>query len=258
VRLLLQHHIRVPQLLYTEPTDGKYQMVLLVEEFIQGKSLKAGELLPEHVCSLALQMARLHSVTNPSWGPVAAPRNDDFFASQSRRISRGLVQLQKVTLLTTEQTSRLDHWFANARKALRELSVYSLTHNDLHPANGIYQDDSSYVLLDVDKLEWAPAAREVVEVHRRLLRNDPDKVAAFDQVYDSAVAPEVAGPARQLYTLYEGYYLLNLATKLTAKMDRPREEGRPHLERAEAAVAELLELLRHPAGVASAARPGNS
>jgi len=224
LQLLHGHGVHVPQIIFSNLSDTRRPNVFLLEEFVAGDMRNFVELSPDDVRKIASELARLHSMKAQHWGRLGNERTDVFYPPWIDRIERDLESLQKRGHITADEARRQLAWFGSGQPILAGQQEFSLTHNDLHPSNGVFTADGNYYLLDVGRLLWGPAAREVVRAYHHLLGSDPQLIDQFNNTYFSAVSAEDARQIRRALPLYEAFYRLTMAVKIADRRDK-REGG---------------------------------
>lgn len=239
-RLLLQHGVKVPVLLYTPDTPRRCRSAILVmEQFIEGVAKKPSALSDDNVKVIALELARLHSIRGPNWGRVGEESADAFFPEQMRRVSRDSTILEKRKHLTAAERKAICQWMSGAANLFEGNISFSLTHNDLHPDNGLFTADESYYFIDVGRLQWDMAAREIVRAYHRLLGGEPRKIGIFDQAYFNAIPAHEAEQIRSFLPFYEVFHRLVAAVKLTTRAGKHQELSDRNLQRCEKLLEEV-------------------
>lgn len=241
--LLVSHGVKVPALIHTTLDAGKDAAAILVlEQFIEGEAREAPQLSDDNVREIARQLAQLHSIRGEKWGRLHEERSEPFFPAFTERVNRDLSLLEKQRLLTSAERKSMSAWFSQFSGLFEENTWFSLTHNDLHSANGLFTADGSYYVIDVGQLQWGPAAREVVRAYYRLLGGHPDKIDIFNEAYFGAMDPVTTEHIRRYRPVYEAFHRVSTCVKLSTKMQKHHELSASNTRRCKALLTELRAL----------------
>lgn len=221
-RMLADHGIRVPAIYHKTDNPYSFGALFIVEEFIEGCSKAPSELTDEDISAAALELARLHKVTSEVWGPVKAPRTEDYPTVLLRRLDRQLIQVCRGPILRGAQPDLaiVRAWFAGWRGELESIRRFALVHGKLHRENCIFEAGGGFCLLDITTLEWGVAASDLVLVHHSQFGRQADLIARFDATYFANSPKDAAGQTRRLLPLYEAVYCLSQVSKYTKRIGR--------------------------------------
>lgn len=244
-KLLAEHGVNVPQILFSGADEPKYGAIFILEEFIEGDIRRASSLTSANIAAMASQLARMHSVRNAQWGRVMMERDEDFFLPLNQRVKRDLETLQKQQVLNGTETGGIQEWVNQWKTEFDNCKLFSLTHNDLQPANAIFTAEGDYYLIDLNRLQWGPAAREVVRCYHRQLDGDPEMIAEFDNTYYAALAPDDARETRKFCRFYEVFHRISTLVKTDDKSRKVPELQARIKERQKVLLEELMTLVEN-------------
>jgi aminoglycoside phosphotransferase (APT) family kinase protein len=222
-QLLEEHGVRVPHVIHHTEQPFRGGVVFLVEEYVEGRLKWGEELTDAELQLMARQVARLHSISSLQWGPLLAPRSEDFADVMQRRVQRRIDRLvQQEVLADGEEARRLRDWFTEKGQQLRELKSYALTHGQLHRDNMMFTRSGEFVLFDYATLEYAAPQTDIVYLHYHLLDEDPRLTQAFDDYY-LAELPE--SQRQQFAGLFEYFKAVFYLGRLSTRWKRHRRRG---------------------------------
>lgn len=242
-QLLASHDLNVPRVLYFSEKPAREDIFFIVEEFLEGTGKRGKEISSCELDSLATQLSRMHSVHNSGWGRIGMEREVPFFPSVIQRIKRDLQELRQGNIVNKEFVERVSEWVERWKPLFSSTTRYSLTHNDLQPANGIFTESGEFYLVDLGRLQWGPAAREVVRCYHRQLRQDPELIAAFNEMYFSKLNPADANATRHFCRFYEVFHRISTLAKMNVKNVKVPEVRERNAERQRVMLDELNQLL---------------
>lgn len=222
-RLLEEHGVRVPHVIHHTEQAFRGGVVFLVEEFIEGKTKWGDQLSDGDLQLMARQLARLHAITSDHWGPLLVPRSEDFADVMQRRVQRRIDRLvQQEVLEDADEIARLKEWFTAQAERLREMTVFSLTHGQLHRDNILFTPKGEFVLFDYATLEYAAPQTDVVYIHYHLLSDEPALTSRFDEYY----LAELADAQREQFVQYFDYFkAVFYIGRLSTRWKRHRRRG---------------------------------
>ena len=221
--LLQAHGVTVPRILDYCVSPRRYRAVMLLEEFVEGESLGALRMTEDHLKAQARQLARLHSITRRSWGPLFQECRAPLFPALAKRALRNLDQLRHAGVDVDESVERQTRrWCDSWSERLQAVDCFSLTHGDIHRANGIFTADGDYCLIDFTKFEYALAAKDIVRYRHKLCRNNATKFGVFREEYDRNLAPEAAATVHEFVPFYMALYSLAAAAAYAKRAARSR------------------------------------
>lgn len=213
--------VNVPRIVDFCRSPRRYRAVMLLEEFIEGKSLGALRMTEAHLRAQARQLARLHSITRNSWGPLDQECRAPLFPFLVKSALRNLEQLRQAGAGVDDRVEQETlRWCASWSQRLHAIERFSLTHGDIHRANGIFTADGDYCLIDFTKFEFAPAARDVVRYRHKLCRNDAAKFGIFIEEYDRHLSPDIVATVHEFIPFYEALYSLAAAAAYSKRAAR--------------------------------------
>lgn len=219
--LLQKNGIRVPAIYHRTESARKYGAIFLVEEFIDGSCKQPEELTDDDIKAAAVELANLHQVRSEVWGPITAPRTEDFGTVVLRRVDRQLNQFSKGTAVRDHhQIARVRAWIYQWREQLSSVRYFSLIHGKLHRENCIFETSGRFCLLDITTLEWGISASDLVTVHYSQCGNQPDLTARFDRAYYAELPPEEAETSRRFLPLFEALHCISQITKYRKRLGR--------------------------------------
>lgn len=239
VELFQRHGMNVPAILDFHDDLRKYPAIIMLEQFIPGGPVGPRNISAPQAMELARQFARLHSVRSNRWGRPGHERSENFYTALDRHIRRDLCLVRATGLLKDKGRERaLLESLLTCTQALQQItSAYSLTHNDVHHKNGIFTPDGDFYMIDLDRCQWLPPERELVNIYCNWLNRQPHLVERFNETYFSNITPGQYELTRKALPLFERLYLLDQVVKRT---DRAERRGSENLERRDNAWAAFL------------------
>jgi aminoglycoside phosphotransferase (APT) family kinase protein len=223
--LLNRHGIRVPKIYHQTDSPKKFGALFLIEEFIDGRCKEPADLTHDDVTAAAIELARLHQVTSEVWGPVAAPRTEEYGTVLLRRIDRQLSQIERGAVLKGQQTNvaEVRAWFAKWRTELNEIRQFSLVHGKLHRENCIFESSGGFCLLDFTTLEWGIPSSDLVLVQHSQCGGNPETIGLFNDIYYGALRPEAREQGKRLEPLFNAIFSLGQVSKYTKRLGRSQK-----------------------------------
>ncbi|MGI8908182.1 MAG: aminoglycoside phosphotransferase family protein [Candidatus Sumerlaeaceae bacterium] len=210
--LLLREGVRVPNIYYNCLDDAVEGLLFVLEEYIDGESRGTRKLTEENVRAIACQLARMHSILNPHWGMLGAERTDSYFRELRGCINSNLTILEKSRLLSNNERQKAEKWFLGFKDLVDK--SFSLTQKDLHPGNAVFSSENGeHYFIDVGRLQWRPAAENVLRAHRKLFRDDEEKLLIFNEVYFAQLPRDLAAHTRDSLPFFTALQLLTTSAK---------------------------------------------
>ena len=223
-QLLRKHGLRVPKVLYHTENPHKYGAIFLVEEFIEGCSKNADDLDERDITEAAKALAQLHRIKSDNWGPVAAPRTEEYGTVLLRRLDRQLGKIARGSVLSGQQNALNDVrlWFSQWREKLNAIREFSLIHGKLHRENALFEENGGYCLLDTTTLEWGMAAADLVIVHASQCDGNAALIEQFNAAYYSELSPDERESVQASMPLYEALFCVAQISKYTKRLRRTK------------------------------------
>lgn len=222
LELLASHKVRAPRLVHYLDDLPKYRAIFLAEEFVQGVPRRRTELSESDMQSIARELARLHSVHNPQWGAISSPQRGALFPYLVTRTRRQFQTIARARLVDGTSWDDVQRWMNTSRATVETLPHFSLVHGDLHVHNGLFTADGEYCLIDLSKLNWNVAAKDVARLRDTICAYDEGLFDAFEREYVSYLAAENRSLYEQTCPLFMGLHELGVAA---SELKRTRRRG---------------------------------
>jgi len=225
-KLLKKNSIRVPKHIFYSDNPRKHGALFLVEEFVDGTSKSPAELTDSDIQAAAAELAALHQVKSEVWGPIMAPRTEEYGTVLLRRIDRQISQVARGKVLKGQQAqvAKVRAWFEPWRNQLNSMRQFSLIHGKLHRENCLFEKGGDFCFLDITTLEWGLPSSDLVLIHHSQCGGRSDLIKEFDRHYYSAIPAADANNQRRLQPLYEAFYCLGQVSKYTKRLNRGRRQ----------------------------------
>lgn len=225
--ILKRHGVRAPSVLEYVDNPRRYGALFIVEEFIDGISKRAKELTDADLLSIASELARLHKVTAEVWGPLDAPRAEDFGNVVLRRVDKQLAKASRGPVIAGQQShvGQVRAWFTSWRDELEHISEFCLVHGKLHRENCLFESDGRLCLIDTTTLEWGLAPNDLVLVHYSQCGGQAPLIEKLNQYYFDQMPPQQAEHCRKLLPLYEALFCLGQVQKSTKRLKRLHKQA---------------------------------
>jgi aminoglycoside phosphotransferase (APT) family kinase protein len=224
--LLHKHGVRVPAIYHRTESPKKYGAIFLVEEFIEGCSKEPDDLTVGDISTAAAELARLHQVKSEVWGPITAPRTEDYGTVVMRRVERHLTSMSRGTSSRNQQDliPQLRSWFNGWRDSLAEIREFALIHGKLHRENCLFETSGRFCLLDITTLEWGIASEDLVTVHFSQCGDQPELIAKFDAAYYAALPSEDADRSRSFIPFFTALHCISQIIKYRKRLSRGQKQ----------------------------------
>ncbi len=245
-KLLTRHGVNVPRILFDSLDDKRHRALFSVDEFIDGEILHGDLLTPQQIDAMAEQVGRLHLVKSQAWGRVSAERPQPFFLALTKRVKRDVEILKRTGVVSDKEAELIREWVARWQPEFEARQDYSLTHNDILPANGLFTPDGQYYMVDLNRLQWDVPAREVVRCYYRQFRGKKGAVDEFNRAYFKNLPPEQAEETWRFCRFYEVFYRMSALVKMTPKLEKKTRKKDLYAERQTVLHGEMMELLQRP------------
>lgn len=251
VKLLTDHRVNAPRLIHYSEDFERYRAVILLEEFVEGKTRDWNGFSEKDIRQVAGQLSRLHSIHDSRWGPLGEERTGDFFQAAMRRIQNHLdIARQEKLFAMGSSESDLRNWFQGWAGSFSGIREFSLTHGDVHRNNGVFTDDGEYHLLDFSTFQWALPASDIVRNYQKLCVQNPERIREFNDAYFSGMSDADHHAVMKFIPFYEAQTRLGAAamrSKRIQKSSGPQEadirRGEWSEQKRREAWSELLELV---------------
>lgn len=182
--LLEQHGVRAPRLVHSLADLKKYHAIFTAEEFVEGKPCFGKRIDEAALRAIAVQIARLHSITRRHRGPLNVACHSPASYELELRIRRLFSALLKCGLATQSDWASILEWSRSWWTTIDRVPHFSLTHGDIHANNGLLTPpDDEYCLLDLNKLSWGFAAKDVMRLRDKICDGNDQRFEIFEKPY---------------------------------------------------------------------------
>ena len=160
------HSLPVPGIVFSDTSRGhvkRHGFAVVVEEFLEGEHLEAGQPTQSQLRSAGEALAGLHSVESKRWGsPLKLKRGSYFAAMIVDKFENRLQSIAKHDAeYTPEWRERVMTFVKGFKKGWDGGSPYALIHDKLNTGNVIFAEGGRVHFLDLESLQFGAPGKDL-------------------------------------------------------------------------------------------------
>jgi aminoglycoside phosphotransferase (APT) family kinase protein len=221
--LLRDNGVAVPEVVDYVENFSKSGVCFYTKQFIEGHTLAHTPLDPATIPQLAALMAPLHKAKSTAWGEPKRPQSGSFANYEQKQALGRLRSIRKHLRrgTATLELAKIAEWFESEKYRLMQIDEFNLTHNDINPGNLLWSEgEGRYYLLDLGLLRYGARARDLVNLHHRVLASDAERIAEFQRIYGAAFSEAQRRITVSVWRWYHACYHLRCAASHIRRLSK--------------------------------------